>query len=93
MFALPFEADAILIIDPNAILASPVTSQALKPIARWHGQISQPTHPINLIELPPGYGPERAWAHPACSRLIDSFENRLGARILEGPYHASHYIG
>jgi len=87
MFVLPLEADAILIIDPNAVLASPITSQALKTIAWGHGQIPQLTYPINLIELSPSYSPQLAWAHPACGRLIGSIENRLSALIPEGAYH------
>jgi hypothetical protein len=37
MFALPIEANAILIIDPNAVLAATITFQALKTIAWGHG--------------------------------------------------------
>jgi hypothetical protein len=40
MFALPIEANAILIIDANAVLAPAITSQALKTIAWGHGQLS-----------------------------------------------------
>jgi len=58
MFALSLEANAILFIDPNAGLASPITSQALKTIAWGHGQIPWLAHSINLIELAPSYSPQ-----------------------------------
>jgi hypothetical protein len=91
MFALPFEADAILIIDPNAVLASTITSQALKTISRGHCQIPQPTHPVDLIELSPSDGPQLAWAHPPCCRLVRAIESRLSALVHEGLYHVSYY--
>jgi hypothetical protein len=92
MFALPLEANAILIIDPNAVLASPITSQALETIARGQGQLSQLTHSIDLIELAPSHSPQVAWAQPPCCWLVRAIENRLSASVPEGSYHVSHYI-
>jgi len=64
MFALPIEANAILIIDPNAVLAPPITSQALKTIAWGRCRLSQLAHSIDLIELAASHSPEPAWALP-----------------------------
>jgi hypothetical protein len=91
MFALPFEADAILIIDPNTVLASSITSQALKTITRRYGQILQPTYPINLIELSPSHRPQLPGTHTARSRLISAIENRLSTLVPERSYHISYY--
>jgi hypothetical protein len=37
----PKKTDAILIIDPDAVLALPVTSQCFKPITRWDPEFLQ----------------------------------------------------
>jgi hypothetical protein len=92
MLALPVEADAILIINPDAELAPSFTSQALETISRRHRQLTYLTHSIDLIELPPSHGPQLTRAHPAGCQPVRAIENRLSAWIPEGPYHASHYI-
>jgi hypothetical protein len=64
MLALPPEANAILIIDPDAVLAPPVSSQTLKTIAWGRRQLFHLTYPIDLIELTPSHGPQLTRAHP-----------------------------
>jgi len=34
---LPLKTDAILLIDPNAVLSLTVPVQSLQPVTRWHG--------------------------------------------------------
>jgi len=38
----PFEANAPLIIDANAMLPTPTAVQGLEPVARWNAQILKP---------------------------------------------------
>lgn len=52
---LPEEADAPLIVDPNAVLAEPIPFQCLQTISRRYGQITQFSRSMNLSELPEGY--------------------------------------
>jgi hypothetical protein len=49
MLTLPPEANAILIIDPDAVLAPPFTTQALKTIPQRHGQLAHGANSIDLI--------------------------------------------
>ncbi len=44
----PPEADAILIVHPNAVLPRPVALECFQPIPGWHSQIMQP--PGNRVE-------------------------------------------
>jgi hypothetical protein len=52
---LPREADAVLIIDPNAMLASAIFLQRLKLISRWDAKIIQILGRFNLIQFAQGY--------------------------------------
>lgn len=92
MFTLPLEANAILIIDPNAVLAPPITFKALETITWEYCQLSDLAHPIDLIELAPGHHPQLTRANPSGLRPVRAIENRLSASIQEGGYHVSHYI-
>jgi hypothetical protein len=50
----PTTADAPLIVNTDAMLASPVTFERLKAIARRHPQITQLCGNIELSQLPAG---------------------------------------
>jgi hypothetical protein len=45
----PNEADAILVIDPYAMLARSVASQTLKPVSRWYAEFVQMDDGIELL--------------------------------------------
>ena len=47
----PDEADAILIVDPDAVLALPIASKRLKAIAWKDGQITKLACRVQLLEL------------------------------------------
>jgi hypothetical protein len=47
----PPETDAILVIDPDAVLPSSIASELLKPIARRYRQVVQLRCRIQLINL------------------------------------------
>jgi hypothetical protein len=49
--AIPAEADAPLIVDPNAMLARPVPAQRLKPVARRDPQIFKPHCRVEQYQL------------------------------------------
>ena len=50
---LPAEADAPLVIDANAMLASAIARQSFQPIGRWNPQIVQALSDIELYQLAP----------------------------------------
>jgi hypothetical protein len=50
----PTKADAPLIVNTDAMLASPLTFKGLKAIARRHPQITQLCGNIELSQLPAG---------------------------------------
>ena len=47
----PVEANAPLIVDPNAVLASAIALQPLQPISRWHAEILKPLRRIDDHQL------------------------------------------
>lgn len=48
----PGEADAILVIHPDAVLTRSILRQQLKMVTRWDLKIYQPLCGIERIELP-----------------------------------------
>jgi len=48
----PHEADAILVIDPYAMLARSAASQTLEPVSRWYAEFVQVDDGIELVQLP-----------------------------------------
>ena len=49
---VPDEADAILIIDPNAVLAAPVARECLEPVTRERRQVAEFSSCVQLLQLP-----------------------------------------
>ncbi len=70
----PPEADPVLVIDPNAVLSSPVSSQLFETICRWCAQIVQLQGLVELVELALCHSPERARA---------DFPRHLGVAVVE----------
>jgi hypothetical protein len=48
---MPPETDPPLLIDPDAVLATPIALQSLEPVARRHAQISQQACLIEHAQL------------------------------------------
>jgi hypothetical protein len=49
---VPPEADAPMVVDANAVLASPITHQPFQPIARRHAEVAELYGGIQLSQLP-----------------------------------------
>lgn len=47
----PNETDAVLFIDADAVLSSPIPEERFKTIAWWHSQLFQGGHRIKLIQF------------------------------------------
>jgi hypothetical protein len=54
----PFEADSVLVVDADAVLAGPVAGKALESIAGGNSQFLQALDRIQLIQFPAGYRPK-----------------------------------
>lgn len=68
------EADPILIVDPNTVLAPTIAPETLELVAGWHRQRLERDGGIQLVELPPSHAPERIGAPPPRSPGVDAIE-------------------
>jgi hypothetical protein len=83
---LPNETDAVLIVDPNTVLASAISLQSFKPVAGQSGKIRQTRSPMNLTKLP------LCDARDALeSRNPFAIEDCFGVAVAEAPDHAVEY--
>jgi hypothetical protein len=81
--SIPTEADAPLVVDPDAVLPHPVPSQRLKPIAWRDPQIVEPDRCVEQLQLSPGNPFERS-KPPDCEVAEEAF----GASIAKALDHA-----
>jgi hypothetical protein len=58
MGLLPSETDAILLIDPDAVLVVPITAEPFQPVAGRHGELPELSDAVDLVQLSPGNGPQ-----------------------------------
>jgi hypothetical protein len=79
----PSEADPPLVVDPDAVLALPITPQQLQPVARWDPQVVQPVSSVQHPELPQGHS---LYVNPEASGRV-SREQPLGVPIAEALDH------
>jgi hypothetical protein len=79
---LPHEADPILIIDPDAVLPTPIAGESLQVVPRERPQVVQSLRCVHLDQL--------ALSHPSDAPKPSrraTLEQRLGLSIAEGPDH------
>ena len=79
---MPDEADAVLIVDPDAVLPSSVACQRFEAIARERGEIAELPSSMQLLQFPLSHprNPLQTTAEPPP-------EKRLRLRVFEGPDH------
>ena len=79
----PPEADAPLVVDPDAVLASPLPPQSLEPVPWRYAQVGEGNRSIDLSELA-----QRGSLHVG-PELPDRVapEETLGVAIAEAPNH------
>jgi hypothetical protein len=75
------------------MLSAPVGAQPLKTIPRRNSEFEEIPHAIQLIELPPGDGPEVAGACPPGGGGVGAIKDVLGTPVPEGSYHGLYYDG
>jgi hypothetical protein len=52
----PPEANSPLVVDPNAVLAGPISSQGFEPVTWRHAKIGQLDRRIEHVQFPQGDG-------------------------------------
>jgi hypothetical protein len=83
-FALdPGEADTVLVIDANTILAFPLAPKSFQLIAGRYSQLFQRTDGIELIELSPRHSPQTLGAGASSLRRVPAVEHVFGPGTLE----------
>ena len=81
---VPYEADAILIVDPNAVLSTSIACERLEPVAGECRKVTEVVGRMYLLKLPLSNTSDllQPAAEPAR-------EERLGFGVFERPNHVS----
>jgi hypothetical protein len=83
----PAKADAVLIVDPNAVLSDPLSLQGFEPVA-WTGkQIAQSSRDVQGVQSPARGG----FDIYETGNPFPSAEQPFGIRAVERLDHGSHY--
>jgi hypothetical protein len=90
---LPSKTDAVLIIDPNAVLPLAKAVQLLQPVSRRDRQLSELANPIQLVQLAAGCRPHGTLADAPCRRGVGTIEYVLRSSVAKGAYHGLYYNG
>jgi hypothetical protein len=83
----PGEADAVLIIDPDAMLTGSIPDQRLETVARWNPERLEGNRRVETVELPAGDRPKLRWAGSPRGFRVPSVKEVCGAGIGERPDH------
>jgi hypothetical protein len=87
VIALPYKADAPLLVNPDAMLTLSIKMQRLQIIGRWNSQGFKKTHGIQHFELDCCRSLNRLWQF--CRKL--SIKQFFGLFAFECPDHATYY--
>ena len=80
---LPAEANAPLVVDPDAVLPGTVTHELLKTVARWHAEVREVHGGVQLAQLAERH-PLNTWRETP-RRL--SLEEPGGLPVPKAPNH------
>lgn len=86
-FITPHKTNAELIVDPDAVLATPVILQSLKMIARWNAQRIKRNHGVQLIKFAAGDRPNLFWTRATSFVRVHTIEDILCATRQKGTDH------
>jgi hypothetical protein len=78
MAAFPAEADPVLVVDADTVLACSISFQRLQSIRRWRGKIADFFRAVDLDEPAKGDGGDLLESSDAAS-----LEDRLGVLVAE----------
>jgi hypothetical protein len=80
--APPLEADAPLVVDPDAVLTLSGALQGFEPVSGWRTQLAKRPHGIEGQQFTPR---DPLYLYEPASELVA--KKRFGIPILEAPYH------
>ena len=83
----PDEADAILVVDANAVLLASVPSQSFQPVAGRYAEIAHDCGGIELVQLSLSHTPNGSRTDQPRGSSVPPVEDFLGAAILERDDH------
>jgi hypothetical protein len=83
----PTKANAILLIDSDAVLSFTVAGQSFKSIARWNLQLVQPLRGVQLVQFSCRDAPQLSGTTLSCGFRVETIEDILGAGIGKGLDH------
>lgn len=79
----PSEANTVLLIDSNTVLATPITSERFKVVSRGNFQFIKRLNGIQLIQFPGGHLPKGAGTGFSSTFAIHTIEQVFRCAILE----------
>ncbi len=85
----PNKADAILIIDPDAVLPFSVAAQRLQAITRWYSQLAERIYGIHLVELASRDTPQNGRTGPPGFSRSSAVKNIFNALISKAHDHGA----
>lgn len=85
----PNKTDAVLLINPDAMLTFSIPLESLQVITGRDTQFIERSDRVKLIELPSSYSPQRLRTPSASSLRVLTVKNVLSSYILERPNHNS----
>ena len=71
---LPQEADSILLVHADAVLAVPIAGQAFEAIAGWYGELAEITNAVQLGQLASHDWPDHRRASRSRAATVDPIE-------------------
>ena len=83
----PDEANAIPVVDANAVLTAAVPGQALQSVAGRYAKITQNRGGIELVQLPLSHAPNGRRTDPSRTSSVTPIEDVFGAVIQERNNH------
>ena len=84
----PLEADAVLIVDSNAVLSPTISTQRLQPIAWRNPQLIQSRDRIQLVQLPPSDTPHNFGTNLLRGFRVLAIEDVFSPRVVKRDDHA-----
>jgi len=83
----PFEANAVPVVDPEAVLASAVSEEEFQPVSGWGAQVIKGLGLVELVKLALGHAPEIRRTGPHRDLGANVMEDLLGSSVPERSDH------
>ena len=90
---VPAKADAILLVDADAVLTRAIAAEPLEPVARGDGQFGDIPYSVQLVQFSAGDAPEARRACRPCGARADPVEQVLRPTMRGRAYHTPSYNG